>query len=284
MNLIGKLVNWMGPGFIESFVGKKLVETTYTEEWIANPSGSKVYAHIHRPFADGEYPGVVFVPGALSPGTDYDRGGEVTADDVASLGFLVLHYDPSGRGESGGQEDYWGINHQKELSIVLEYIAGRPDVWVDNIGVFSFSIGITISSGALASYELPFVRYLFDWEGPSNRFNITKNDTHTPLKKFPTSNLAFWKDREPVRFIGDIKCGYFRYQSSQDHMQGSYKGHALELVNLATKGKAKWTRLNDNSPNMLFDKNKANGYSWTPWLKNHKGQLLKYLLEIHSMG
>ena len=282
--MIGKLVNLMGPGFIERFVGKKLVETTYTEDWIISSSGSRVYAHIHRPVGDGEYPGVVFVPGALSPGNDYDGRSEVSADDVASLGFVALHYDPSGRGETGGEEDYWGRKHHKELSVVLEYIAGRPDVRIDNIGILSFSIGIAISLGALATYELPFVKYLFDWEGPSNSLNITKSDTHKPLQKFPTSNLDFWRDRVPARFIGQIKCGYFRYQSKRDHMQGSYKGHALELVNLASKGAAKWTRMNDNPANMVYDGNKANDYSWIPWYKNHKGQILKYLLDIHSMG
>jgi hypothetical protein len=232
----------------------------------------------------GEYPGVVLVPGALSAGSDYDKGTEVTAEDIASLGLAVLHYDPSGRGKTGGKEDYWGPNHQFELSIVLDHFAKRPGVLADNVGIFSFSIGITISSGALAGYSLPFVRYLFDWEGPSNRFNITKNDTHKPLKDFPSSNLGFWRDREAVRSIGNIKCGYFRYQAQQDHMQGAYQGHAIELVNLATKGKARWTRLNDNPPNMLFDKNRVNAYRWTPWYKNHKGQVLKYLLEIYSGG
>jgi hypothetical protein len=222
------------------------------------------------------------VPGGLSPGTDYDRGSEITADDVSSLGFIVLHYDPLGRGRTGGTEDYWGTNHQHELFVVLEHLSKYPDVLSNDIGVFSFSIGITISAGSLAHYDLPFVKYLYDWEGPSNRFNITKNNTHKPLLAFSTSNLSFWKEREAAKFMGEIKCGYFRYQSQRDHMQGNYKGHAIELVNLATRGRAKWTRLNDNPKNTIFDENRIDDYRWIPTLKNHRGQLLDYLLTIQS--
>lgn len=282
MNKINWLVNKMVSPLTECFVGRKKVKTSYEQEWIVTNMGSVLYAHIHRPVADGKYPGVVMVPGGLNPGSSFDTGTEVTADDVASLGFAVLHYDPSGRGRTAGEEDYWGPNHQRELSIVLEHFARYPFVASNDIGIFSFSIGITMSSGALARYSLPFVRYLFDWEGPSNRFIIRKNNTLKPVKKFLPSDKKFWRDREADRFIGKINCGYFRYQAERDHVQGFYKGHAIELINLATKGNARWTRLNDNPPNMLFDENKMNSYRWIPWYENHKGQLLKCLIEIHS--
>ncbi len=223
--------------------------------------GRTVYAHIHRPLAAGRYPGVIFVPGGDSTGTDYDGNTEVTADDVAALGFSVLHYDPQGRGKTGGRENFWGPLHQDELAHIVEYFSGFSSVDRDNIGMLSFSIGIAIAAGALARFSLP-IRYLFDWEGPSNRFNITRNDTHKPLKGFPTTNELFWNEREPSRFMNDIACGYFRYQGRKDHMQGAYKGHAIELMNAATRGKAAWTRCNDNPLNTVFDENRTGEYCW----------------------
>lgn len=166
--------------------------------------------------------------------------------------------------------------------MVIKHFVGNPFVETDNIGVFSFSIGITIAAGALAKYSFPFVKYLFDWEGPSNRLNITKNDTFKPFRDYPSSNLKFWRNREAARFIGKIRCGYFRYQAARDHMQGRYKGHSIELLNLATNGKAAWTRLNDNPPNMLFDDYSKSSYKWIPLYDNHKSTILKYFLEAHS--
>jgi pimeloyl-ACP methyl ester carboxylesterase len=283
MVVVDRLVRWASVALLERFLSRKCVETTFNELWINSTIGPSIYAHIHRPAACGEYPGVVFVPGGLSCGLDYDGRTEVTADEVASLGFAVLHYDPSGRGRTGGEEDYWGLKHQEELAIVLDHLSKTPGVRSDNISVFSFSIGITISSGTLARFRPPYVKRLFDWEGPSNRFNITKNDAHKPLKGFPSSNLEFWKDREAARYIGEIECGYFRYQAQRDHVQGTYKGHAIELINLATKGEAKWTRLNDNPPNTVFDQERVKDYRWAPSYGNLKGRLLKYFLEIQAL-
>ncbi len=272
--------SFLGKIYFNLFFRNKRERTCLFEKWLQIPGGGKVYAHIHRPLAEGAYPGIVFVPGGLSPGSDYDFRTEVTADEVASFGFVVLHYDPSGRGKSNGREDYWGERHQFELAAILDVFSEMPEVATHRIGVFSFSIGISIACGALAKYELPFIRFLYDWEGPSNRFNITKNDTHKPLKQFPTSDSSFWKEREAAAFIGNISCDYFRYQAQNDHMQGKFKSHAIELVNGAVKGKASWVRMNHNPPNMMFDERKIRGYDWIPLHKNHKGRMIEFLLEM----
>lgn len=282
MKIINKLINWKRNNFLESFIEKKLVKTTCREVWIEGPTGKKIYAHIHSPAVNGKFPGLIFVPGADSPGTHYDIGAGVRAIDAASLGFSVLHYDPSGRGKTGGKEDHWGSYHQEELSCVASHFSRLPFVAYDNIGIMSFSIGIVIATGALARFPIPSISYLFDWEGPSNKFNTTKNDTHKPLNKFPTSNETFWNEREASKYIGDIECGYFRYQSETDHVQGTYKGHAIELLNKATEGKALWTRCNDNPMNTLFDDEKEQSYNWVPHRLNHRGQILKYLLSIQE--
>lgn len=282
MNLIDKIQNWRIGLNLKKFAGTDLAETTFREAWIESRTGKKIYAHIHHPVALGRYPGLVIVPGADSPGTHYDRGVGIRAEDLASCGFTVLHYDPSGRGRTGGKEDYWGPIHQQELSLVIDFFSKLPEVAEENIGLLSFSIGIVIASGALARFQIHKINYLFDWEGPSNKFNTTKNDTHKPLISFPTSNDSFWKDREAATFIGGIECGYFRYQADKDHVQGGYKGHAIELLNKATRGKAAWTRCNNNPVNMIFVEQKRGGYSWVPTGLNHKGQIIRYLLELQK--
>ncbi len=278
MGLINRINNLKAGLNLSRLLNIRLKKTAYKEAWIDAPSHGRLYAHIHRPMEQGRFPGVIIVPGAASPGTDYDRFDFLSAKDIASCGYIVLHYDPSGRGKSPGKEDFWGPAHQNELLSVIRYFSGLPDV--EGIRILSFSIGIIIATGALANETPEHVRFIFDWEGPSNRFNTTRNDTHRPLKDFPTSDDSFWRQREAARFIKDIRCGYFRYQAGKDHVQGAYKGHAIELLNNATNGKAPWTRCNDNPPNIMYDGNDAGKYAWVPESLNHKAGILKYLISL----
>jgi alpha/beta superfamily hydrolase len=280
MNIVSKLFRQNRRHVLHGVAGCIIKDVTWDEVWIDRPGGAKIYAHLHRPATPGRYPCVIFVPGGASAGTDYDRTTEVTAEDVAALGFTVLHYDPAGRGKTKGREDFWGTLHQEELAHIANYCADLAVVAPDDIGILSFSIGIAIAVGALARYAMP-VRYLFDWEGPSNRFNITKQDTHKPLRDFPTTNHAFWSEREPSRFMGDVPCGYFRYQCETDHLQGASKGHALELLTLAARGKAAWTRCNDNPADTRYDGQREASYLWVPAGVNQKAQILTFLLEIN---
>lgn len=284
MKTLGKLMVWWRGAALGSCLRKELEETAFSEAWIDSPRGYRIYAHIHAPKAGGPRPGIIIVPGAKSAGTDYDKGLWPRAKDIAACGFTVIHYDPSGRGKTGGVEDNWGPAHQEELSAVARFFAGLSSVTPGDIGIFSFSIGIIISTGALARFPMPEIGYLFDWEGPSNPKNTTRDDTHKPLKEFPTSNVAFWAERDASEFIRNIKCGYFRYQAREDHVQGLYKGHAIELMNNATTGSARWTKCNDNPADTVFDPKKTDDYRWVPGNLNHKGQILKYLLEAHDMA
>ncbi|MEK6531060.1 MAG: hypothetical protein AABZ23_01040 [Deltaproteobacteria bacterium] len=276
MGLIYRINNLKAGLQLSGLLDIRLKKTAYKEAWI--DGGAGLYAHMHRPVEKGGFPGVIIVPGANSPGTDYDRFDFLSAKDIASAGYIVLHYDPSGRGKSPGKEDFWGPRHQKELLGVIRHFSGLPDV--EGVRILSFSIGIIIATGALAMEDVEGVKFIFDWEGPSNRFNTTKNDTHEPLKDFPTSDDSFWNQREAQRFIKDIRCGYFRYQAQKDHVQGAYKGHAIELLNNAAKGRALWTRCNDNAPDIMYDAENTDKYAWVPERLNHKAMILKYLLSL----
>lgn len=255
-------------------------KTTQKEFYIN--SGRKLYCHIHSPLGQGSFPGVVLVPGGGDAGSCFDKWRAlIKADDIASQGFIAVHFDPSGRGRSKGEEDYWGERHQEDFRNVLDYLFEHPDVDKENIGILSLSIGITIVAGALAEYEkTDRLKYVFDWEGPSNKFITTLNDTHPVLKDYPTSNNRFWEKREAKNFIGQIKCGYFRYQGEIDHVQGSFKGHAIEMLDLAHNGCAAWTRCNDNPPDIYYDNDNINKYHWVPKGENQRALILKYLKEI----
>lgn len=283
MGLITDIISRRNRAMVEKSLGRKLHKTEWREVWIPVSSGVKLCAHIHKPVdAPGKTPGLVFVPGGGSAGTEYDKKGEVSAVEAAGLGLTVMSYDPSGRGKTGGVEDYWGTRHQKEFSEALAFFAALPEVDENDVGVISFSIGVTIAAGALARFPSARVRYLYDWEGPSSRKITTKNDTHKPLIRFPSSDSAFWDEREAAAFIGGVECVYFRYQALIDHVQGESKSHAVEMVNNATRGRARWTRLNDNPKNTLIDESRLSEYHWVQPERNNRATMLEYLLQIHE--
>lgn len=268
---------------LKSLLGLETVGIKVTELWIDAPEGARIYAHVHKPESKGPHPGVVIVPGAKSAGTDYDRpAGFLIAADIARAGFAVIHYDPAGRGRTEGVEDFWGVRHQEELKYVVEAFAKEANVDGGNIGLFSFSIGIVIATGSLARFKIPDVKYLFDWEGPSNRFNATKSENFNRILERPVTDDYFWDTREACNYIKDIECGYFRYQGEYDHVQGAYRGHAVELLNGATNGKALWTQCNDNPLNTLFDEARLSNYKWVPRRENHKKRIIKYLRSLSA--
>lgn len=261
--------------------GEIHLPTEFREVWVSGENGERTYGHIHRPRKPGRYPAIMLVPGGEGSGNDFDKEDRFRADDVAALGFIVMHYDPQGRGKSGGKEDYWGQMHQEELHRLLKYLSALPDTDENRIGVVSTSIGVVIAAGALSRHPNdPKVNFLFDWEGPSNKNNITLNGTHPPLMKFPLSDDAFWSPRQASEYIGNIRCGYFRYQGEEDHVQGEFKGHAFELLNIATNGQAAWTRCNDNPPDIIYDSKQGEKYSWVPKKTNQAAAMLHYLIEI----
>lgn len=218
------------------------------ECWVDSPGGNSIYCHVHRPAKRQRWPGIVLVPSGLQSGSIFDKwfALNITASDLASRGYAVVHFDPQGRGRTPGEEDFGGGAQQADLNCILSFFAELDYVDPDSIGIASFSLGISIACGTLANYSGNVrVRYLFDWEGPTDRYEITLHDSHVLFKNYPTSNDEFWNLREAINHIGRIRCGYFRYQCRKDHVHKEYKEHALKMVNAASSGSARWVRLNN---------------------------------------
>lgn len=226
---------------------------------VTNPtSGASLFVQVYQPTsnAQGPYTALVLVPGGSSAGSQAFRAPE--AQRYADLGFVVVVFDPDGRGRSGGVEDYDGYVHQDGLKAVIEFAAAHPG-GNGRVVLASFSYGVTMATGALARYEELPVDFYLDWEGPANR-----NDTGGcdgaglgHLQSFGCDNEPFWAQREAATFMRDIRVPYQRLQSAQDHVQPDNR-HAILLINNATnssyggQGHSPWTRLNDQTPNRVY--------------------------------
>ncbi len=221
--------------------------------WVTNPtSGAHLFVQAFYPqgWDHQPLPGLVLVPGGLG------AGSRQKAQHLAQQGFLVIIFDPDGRGRSSGKEDQDGTVHQDGLAAVINAVKNLPGMDPKRMGIVSFSYGITMASGALARYpDLP-VRFLIDWEGPANRWDTTVGCGTNQNKRLPAcSDDLAWAQREAVTFVPSLNVPYQRIQSAHDHVQPDLS-HAIDLVNAAVDGKVPWVRLNNLEPGLKFDPSK----------------------------
>ena len=109
---------------------------------ILNPtSGVELSVIILAPEAaqPERYPTVVLVPGGSGSGEDFTRPGRTIRQQLNELGFLVVVFDPDGRGRSEGNEDHNGFIHQDGLAAVIRYAADHPLSDGQGIGLVSYS-------------------------------------------------------------------------------------------------------------------------------------------------
>jgi hypothetical protein len=112
-----------------------------------------------------------------------------------------------------------------------------------------------MGSGALARRpDLP-VKFLIDWEGPANRDDTGGCDSANlgHLKDIAScTDESFWAEREASTFISQVRVPYQRIQSQKDHVQPDY-AHTVLMVNNAVQGGVPWVRLNDETPNQIYN-------------------------------
>lgn len=296
--ITNRFYNWQAanpPGtssfsFVRTVIGADLpavnLQTEISQIFIPS-NNRRLFAHLHKPVKavrDNKLPGVVIISGdgAITKG--------LSPHEIASLGFVVVHYDRAGKGHSTGSNDLCGANDQLDLKQVVAFLRSKNYVDASNVGVISFSSGNIVVAGAISSGL--DIKYFVDWEGPSNRDNILKNDKSEDWSQFDRSDNSFWNPREPYRNIRAFHGRYLRAQGAIDHFQGTDMGHAIEMVNNATSsalggfGHSAVTVLNGNTVNQTYDESQDDsifephlwlqGQSIVQIAEDHAGNILKY--------
>lgn len=215
---------------------------------LLSTAGYQLSACLTRPRGADRLPGVVINPGIHQGRREVEGfAAVVNAAEVARLGFVVLTFDPAGRGDSWGEEDFGGEEHQDDLRVAVRHLLAHPGC-DGRVGVLSLSLGIASSVGALARWPdaLP-VRWLVDWEGPCDREIITSGGTIlVPAKGHALDDDAYWLPREATAHVGGLRCGYVRLQAFPDHAQPQELRHAQRMMHAAAKGALPWYQLNDH--------------------------------------
>ena len=245
------------------------VPVTHTESTVLSTAGYALsMRHTWPTNARGRLPGVVINPGIHQGRAEVEGyGAVVNAAEVARLGFVVASFDPAGRGESWGDEDYGGAEHQDDVRVVIKHLAADPKC-DGTVGLLSLSLGIASSVGAAARWptELP-LRWLVDWEGPCDREIITSGGTIlVPAAGHALDDDAYWVPREATRGVGQLGCGYVRIQALPDHAQPTETRHALRMMHAARAGTLPWFQLNDHPRGEVPER--ANWVAGGPWASN----------------
>lgn len=223
---------------------------------LVSTAGYQIAARVHRPAAEGRFPGVVLCPGTCDPGSVFEGWTQpLNASELASAGFVVLTFDPAGRGDSWGEEDYGGHEHQDNVRVALRQLAELKAADPDRLGLVSISLGLSMAAGAMAHYadEIP-AKWLLDWEGPCDREIITvSGKLMAPAMGHSLKDEVYWRPREAVRHVGDITAGYMRIQADVDHAQPGEYRHAERMIRAAAApdSKVAWFRINDHPVDTL---------------------------------
>ena len=215
---------------------------------LANPaSGASIAVYIDAPLSPGPHPAVVLVPGGLGAAGGSAGPGGIQA--YTNAGIVVVRFDPDGRGQSTGAEDYQGPAQQEGLRQVIKWAVARPEVRDDAVAVVSFSLGVSLATGAMDGGTTA-ARFLVDVEGPPSRSwmqGCRAVDAGVTFGGHSCTDNAYFSPREAVTHVGGMKVPYMRVQGARDHFQGNRHDHAYEILEAAA-GKVPWVRLNDLAP------------------------------------
>ena len=197
---------------------------------------------------NARFPGLVISP-AIRQGLAglEDWRSPVTPEEIARLGYVVLAYDPAGRGESWGEDDFGGPEHADDLRVAVRALRARGDV--RDVAVLSLSLGLAAACAALATWPDEIdARWLLDWEGPCDREIITSGGKRmAPAMGHALEDDTYWHPREAVRHVGGLRCGYVRLQAVPDHAQPAEVRHAHRMIHAAAaSATVPWFQLNDH--------------------------------------
>ncbi len=222
---------------------------------VTNPvTGVELAVYADLPSSPPPYKAVVVVPGGTR-----DASGAFTHDKlreaITDRGVAVFRFDPDGRGNSAGDEDLGGKKQQAGLKAVIASVIARDDVADDQVGVFSNSMGILMSTGALAGNDTG-ARFLIDYEGSKDGWYAVgcdgSGDIHA--RTWPSwmdcDDEAFWKDRRATVAMSTMEIPYQRIQRKVDHVLADDASNAFALYREALEGPCPWVRLNTLDPNI----------------------------------
>jgi len=176
----------------------RLLKADYTFE------GKNVEAIIMRPMAEGEYPGLVLVPGYSRTAADYIPLGV----RFAKAGYACMAITQPGFGKSEGEADFVGPRTIATLEAGIARFRNEPFVDPERIGIFGYSRGAMATSLlATRGIELQaavFAAGIYDFQKAYD--GITLEGIRENMKKEAGLSPAAVAARSSILRMSDLAC------------------------------------------------------------------------------
>ena len=218
---------------------------------VVNPAtGASLAVYVDAPQGSGPFPALVAVPGGTS------AGGEEISEGArrrfAAAGVVLVRFDPDGRGQSGGTEDFQGARQQAGVRAVIDWAVAQPYIQDDRVGVMSSSAGLLMAAPALAGGP-HHARFLLDWEGPPTQAWLTGCLPGAGGIEWRRrcDDTAFWSERSALLALPRIGVPYWRVQGMPDHKDFTDHQMVYMALDAAASGHLPWVRINDAPPTSI---------------------------------
>jgi hypothetical protein len=236
---------------------------------LRSPNGYNLSVRSVRPkislYVGRKFPAVLRLSGGW--GSMIDILSSKRTKEAASRGIIFVAFDSPMRRDypvGSPQQDYKGFKEQDDVAAVLKSIIENVYADINIIGICTHSSGAILAAGVLGREEYEDlsdkVAFFIDAEGPDCAkdiiYNPNLNIVSPQVKGNYRTEEDFWHERRGSNFIGNYKGIYQRLQAKNDHALGNYYQHAAAYLNTATRGKARWTRLNKQPKNQIYKSNK----------------------------
>jgi len=208
------------------------------EEVELSHDGDVIVVRALKPAGSSCWPALILVPPGFEEGLS--QMDDQAAYSLSAAGLVVVSFDPSGRGLSGGIEDYQGATQQDDLAAVMAWTADHEMVDPTRVLLRSRSLGVALSAGALNRHEELAPFGVVDIEGPA----VLPDDLDYAAERTRDSFIAqsdgpeWWHERSPHVNLGAFDGRYRRIQALEDHALGEFLGHAQSLLNVAVEAGA----------------------------------------------
>lgn len=209
---------------------------------VVNPtSHAKLAVYLYTPDGAGPFPTLV-----VQEPVRVELRSARKRQPYLDAGLALVLYDPDGRGQSGGTDDNGGAIQQDGLKAVIDWAAAQPAVDHARMGMVSFSAGVMAATGTLARYPDTPIRFLIDWEGPSDRQSFGCDAGSPPGTQLPCADDAYWSQREARALIARVHVPYHRVQYQTDHHQPDHHC-AVDMAQAALAAGNPDVRVNDGA-------------------------------------
>jgi hypothetical protein len=152
------------------------------------------------------------------------------------------------------------------------------------------------------SYVTSFEPWALDGNPTNDKQQVAFNMFgHWSVFRDPSpQNVAWWQEREALRYIGQLRCAYMRVQAEWDHAQPPNlqwpgfdypprwfpRKHTVDMINAATNGTTPWTRVNGsslgNEPNRTYSREAPPIY-YSGAFSSHQGEELALVREMIAL-